>query len=425
MQFSMGKLNYIYSTIERCKSRFIKKNSSNTSNLRVLSSNKVDGLENYTSVGIPPQNVTFVKEDIESYIMKTKDKFDIMSLYFDGQRNNKLTLSMIGYRHILNKEGILMVDYPKDKYNSREPGLKGTFSTILEKDLANCMIDETLLSILYLINERFYNELATIKGKKKNPYYRLLGLAKLNLGCFTPIRIDLYTYDKDNESLNCNLFKLVDKMMPYADLREDIRYNRSSKIIQHLKTGLIDAQPRWCRKELKSAISSCLNQMNINIDFEEQPIKDPLNDFVSHELLRLVDNRIRRIQLIPPLPEQEEKKVEKREIEEKPKKPDLDGIVNSLLKQKYLSRISQNTFLRMKYFVEDTLSLVGEEKTKQIANEVNHSKWYKRFGRNPRDTDIYSFFDDITIAVRKGNLPTSKDVDYMASNIIRSDKDTF
>ena len=56
----------------------------------------------------------------------------------------------------------------------------------------------------------------------------------------------------------------------------------------------------------------------------------------------------------------------------------------------------------MEYFINDLYGLLKPEEMQTILTNIKKSRWYVN-GRKPTDTQVYAFFDDLTILARNGH----------------------
>lgn len=91
------------------------------------------------------------------------------------------------------------------------------------------------------------------------------------------------------------------------------------------------------------------------------------------------------------------------------------------LDEKYLlapaksyNRFSNNQRLRVQYFVDDVGGLALEQKMRLYRN-VRDSKWYNS---TLTDMQTYMLFDDITINVRRGEIPATHEIEAYLKNIV-------
>jgi len=79
----------------------------------------------------------------------------------------------------------------------------------------------------------------------------------------------------------------------------------------------------------------------------------------------------------------------------------------------YNLKLSGNQKKRLQYFLDDTCDMIPSEQKKELYRNIRESGWYSNL---PIDDDIatYMFFDDITLSLRKGEIPSlSKLSDYV------------
>jgi len=79
-----------------------------------------------------------------------------------------------------------------------------------------------------------------------------------------------------------------------------------------------------------------------------------------------------------------------------------------IARPKHYSHLSDNQKLRVRNFIDDTKGLLGDGEYKELLRSIGKSEWYSKVSE---DIDIYAFFDDITLALRRGEIPTQSQLE--------------
>jgi len=66
----------------------------------------------------------------------------------------------------------------------------------------------------------------------------------------------------------------------------------------------------------------------------------------------------------------------------------------------------ENQTLRMEYFIAELYGMLKPEEMEMVLANVKASKWYENNKGKPTDTQIYAFFDDLTLMARNSTLPS-------------------
>ncbi len=83
---------------------------------------------------------------------------------------------------------------------------------------------------------------------------------------------------------------------------------------------------------------------------------------------------------------------------------DTDEMYGIVTKKAY-DRLSNNQRLRVQYFIDDIACMVEPVQRLELYRSIRRSRWYDR-----RMTDMrtYTFFDDITLGLRRGSIPSEQ-----------------
>lgn len=81
--------------------------------------------------------------------------------------------------------------------------------------------------------------------------------------------------------------------------------------------------------------------------------------------------------------------------------------------------LSDNATLRIRYFLSDLFSLALEDSAERLIANVRESRWWDKGGKEaPSDTQVYSFFDDLTVCARNDYIPEAVDVNRIYRSVL-------
>lgn len=91
--------------------------------------------------------------------------------------------------------------------------------------------------------------------------------------------------------------------------------------------------------------------------------------------------------------------------------------------RRHSTALLENAQLRMQYFIADLYGIgLGNEQTGQLLENVKESRWYENV-TEPTDTQVYSFFDDLTLCARNGCIPTPEAVKRIYHSVVQGEID--
>lgn len=79
---------------------------------------------------------------------------------------------------------------------------------------------------------------------------------------------------------------------------------------------------------------------------------------------------------------------------------------------------SENQLLRMHYFINDLHGLLKPEEMQTILANIKESRWYASNKKKPTDTQIYAFFDDLTILARNKHTPDTSVINRVYHSVL-------
>ncbi len=118
------------------------------------------------------------------------------------------------------------------------------------------------------------------------------------------------------------------------------------------------------------------------------------NAVISHEALEKYEEKLARL-------------AEKGEVSKLPEPVDDKY---AMVPINPYGQLSRNQQLRVDFFFDDVKEILDdEEERRELFRRIKKSRWYSRL-KNENDMPTYMFFDDIMIALRKGEIPTDEEI---------------